>query len=108
MMTQYTHVLKSNGDEDPFEDTSKFISDDNTEAWEQFLNGGYTREEPKAPGIYLVLWKPRKDGKAAPQTDIAVACQAKNNKKRFIWEDPHLRKFIMSRSTFPLPHFLTG
>lgn len=107
MSTRYTHVLKSDIDEDPFEDSSKFISDSNTEQWEQFLNGGYTRESPEAPGLYLVLWLPRKDGKDM-KTGVAEACRAKNNKNRFIWEDTHLRKFEVSRSTFPIPPFLTG
>ncbi len=105
MNDRYVHVLMSEADEDPFKNPDKFISNGNTEQWEHFLNGGYTREEPDAPGFYLVLWLPRKGAKDM-KAGVATACRAKNNKKRFIWEDPHLRKFVVSRSTLPIPPFL--
>ena len=100
----YIHVLGSNETDDPFEDPDKFVSSQMTEQWEQFLNKGVTRDPPQEEGFYMVRWLPRKDGKAY-ECGVAEARAAKNDKKRFVWVDEKLRKYEMSRSTYPLPFF---
>jgi 3-hydroxymyristoyl/3-hydroxydecanoyl-(acyl carrier protein) dehydratase len=100
MNNEYTHVLGSKTEDDPFIDPNLFITNTVTEDWEHFINGQWTGGDPFMPGVYIVSLRKN-------ITQIAEAIPAKNNKHRCIWKDPQIRSKVVAHWHRPIPlHFL--
>ena len=65
-------------------DECKLSGREDLEPWENFLNGHWTSEAPDRAGLFPVIISFR--NKQEPM--FALARQAKNNKKQFIWPFP--------------------